>query len=202
MLCRVCKIELTEINSNLLQQKHRIYICKSCDKVQHDLYRSRNREKFRTRSIQYWKDHPEKKKECAARYRYNYKEKIKTSEKIYYKNNKKYLLINHKKWANNLKEEVLAYYSNKNKPSCKRCGFSDIRALSIDHINGGGRKHFLQIKGGGTRIYQWLRSHNYPEGYQVLCMNCQFIKKLENHENRWKYIDVENGSLRNGILEP
>ena len=64
---------------------------------------------------------------------------------------------------------------------CRRCGFSDIRALSIDHINGGGYKHIRTIKGD---FYSWLIKSNYPTGFQVLCMNCQWLKRDENHECR------------------
>lgn len=84
--------------------------------------------------------------------------------------------------ANNLrlKSLVLGHYSN-NKQECAYCGFDDIRALSIDHINGGGLAHRREI-GTNAGFYRWLRQENYPEGYQVLCMNCQFIKRIENNE--------------------
>jgi hypothetical protein len=35
---------------------------------------------------------------------------------------------------------------------------------------------------GGLEFYRWLIKNNYPEGYQTLCMNDQFIKKAENKE--------------------
>jgi hypothetical protein len=31
---------------------------------------------------------------------------------------------------------------------------------------------------GGVRFYSWLRRNNYPEGYQVLCFNCNIAKGL------------------------
>ena len=81
-----------------------------------------------------------------------------------------------------IKREVLLHYSiNPEKPICSKCGFDDIRALSIDHINGGGniQREFIH-----ENFYRWLIKNNYPEGYQVLCMNCQFIKRKEQNENR------------------
>ena len=81
-----------------------------------------------------------------------------------------------------LRLKILAHYSN-NSMACAHCGFKDIRALSIDHINGGGNQHRKTTPGcKGTGFYYWLRRNNYPEGYQVLCMNCQFIKRAENKE--------------------
>lgn len=57
---------------------------------------------------------------------------------------------------------------------CSCCG-EDIKAfLSIDHIDGGGKKHREDIK---VDFYSWLKRNNYPSGYQVLCMNCQFGRK-------------------------
>lgn len=49
----------------------------------------------------------------------------------------------------------------------------------IDHVNGGGNAHRRSI--GGTtactvRFYRWLEVNNYPEGFQVLCHNCNFAK--------------------------
>ena len=76
-----------------------------------------------------------------------------------------------------VKLEVLRHYSRDLK--CARCGFNDVRALSIDHINGGGQR---QVRSGVTMLYHWLRRNNYPADFQVLCMNCQFIKREENKE--------------------
>ncbi len=77
--------------------------------------------------------------------------------------------------------ETFKHYSPK--LICQKCGFSDRRALSIDHISGGGNKHRKELKHrSGSGFYRWLKSKGYPIGYQVLCMNCQFIKRHENNE--------------------
>jgi len=84
-----------------------------------------------------------------------------------------------------VKLEVFQHYSPELK--CQSCGISDIRVLTIDHINGGGRAH---IRGGGIMLYYWLRRSSYPPGFQVLCMNCQFVKRLENRECRRSIAEV------------
>ena len=33
-----------------------------------------------------------------------------------------------------------------------------------------------------TGFYLWLKRNNFPEGFQTLCMNCQWLKKEENRE--------------------
>ena len=73
-----------------------------------------------------------------------------------------------------LKIEILKHYGN-SLCACVKCGYDKhIEALSIDHINGDGNKHRqrLGIGGGGRPFYVWLKKHDFPEGYQTLCMNC------------------------------
>jgi len=48
--------------------------------------------------------------------------------------------------------------------------------LTIDHINGGGNKQKQEIGGAGIKLYLWMKRNNYPSGFQVLCMNCNFAK--------------------------
>lgn len=87
-----------------------------------------------------------------------------------------------KRSKDKLKESVFKYYCCGD-IKCKRCGFYDIRALTIDHINGEGFKHKKELGSAGNTMYRWIKKHNYPPGFQVLCMNCQFIKRCENNEN-------------------
>lgn len=88
-----------------------------------------------------------------------------------------------------LKAEVLTHYGN-GKCACVMCGYSDLRALSIDHANNNGyahRKAFARHHGDG--LYSYLKKENYPLGYQTLCMNCQFIKKWEISKLGAKLVD-------------
>lgn len=83
-----------------------------------------------------------------------------------------------------VKQIVLSHYSG-GEPKCAKCGFKDIRALSIDHINGGGNKQRRTDGLLGANFYKWLiRQQDYPQDLQVLCMNCQFIKRMEGKESR------------------
>lgn len=61
---------------------------------------------------------------------------------------------------------------------CVRCGFLDKRALQFDHIKGGGYKW---RKGKGSLAqFKYMIAH--PEKFQVLCANCNQIKRYENNE--------------------
>jgi hypothetical protein len=74
---------------------------------------------------------------------------------------------------------------------CVRCGLSDIRALQIDHINGHGSKE-LHKKGNITTYRQYMANPNLAKSQlQVLCANCNWIKRAENKEVRRKIADSE-----------
>jgi hypothetical protein len=63
---------------------------------------------------------------------------------------------------------------------CVRCGFSDYRALQIDHVHGGGRKEAKAITNRKKFLLKVLLDE---EGvYQLLCANCNWIKRCENLE--------------------
>jgi len=60
---------------------------------------------------------------------------------------------------------------------CVICGFSDKRALTLDHVLNNGAKEREEI--GERGVYsRAIRPENRHE-YQMLCMNCQFIKRHE-----------------------
>ena len=69
---------------------------------------------------------------------------------------------------------------------CIKCGVNDERVLCIDHIFGGGsieRKKF-----GGAyyrRVFEKIK--NGTDEYQLLCCNCNQIKKIEEKETQRKY---------------
>lgn len=70
-------------------------------------------------------------------------------------------------------------------PTCNRCGFTDIRALQFDHIKGNGKRDYKRVGKGITfTIYYRSRPKEAQETLQVLCANCNWIKRHENNENR------------------
>lgn len=58
---------------------------------------------------------------------------------------------------------------------CACCGEKERAFLTIDHIHNDGCKHRKEI--GQSNCYRWLRDNDYPSGFQVLCMNCQWGRK-------------------------
>ena len=128
----------------------------------------------------------EKQKADWRKWYHEHKEERKTQNRAYwrrfYSAHREIRLEKVKEGRQKVKLEVLTYYGN-GKLACVKCGFTDIRALTIDHIDGGGHQHLKEIKHHqGTNFYYWLKKQNYPEGYQTLCANCQFIKRVEKKE--------------------
>jgi hypothetical protein len=61
---------------------------------------------------------------------------------------------------------------------CACCGESQIEFLTLDHINNDGNSHRKEIGFGGSGLYRWAESHGYPPVLQVMCMNCNWGKRL------------------------
>lgn len=68
--------------------------------------------------------------------------------------------------------------------SCRQCGFSDRRALQIDHVNGGGSAERLRTKKTGWSGYKFIleKIMTGSTDYQILCANCNWIKRCVNNE--------------------
>lgn len=84
-----------------------------------------------------------------------------------------------------LRLRVLAFYSE-GAMKCSNCGFDNIDGLVIDHINNDGAEHRRKIGHGtttGGKIFSWLIKNNMPDGFQVLCHNCNWIKEIERKRN-------------------
>lgn len=80
-------------------------------------------------------------------------------------------------WHRNIRLKVLTHYSN-GSPKCACCGIEEIIFLCIDHINGGGNK---QRKSITKSLPRWLYMNNYPEGYRILCWNCNAAFGLKGY---------------------
>lgn len=78
-----------------------------------------------------------------------------------------------------LKIEVLSHYAG-GTPHCMCPGCSEVflEFLALDHINGGGTAHKRRLgnKGIGNNFYQWIKAEGFPEGYRVLCHNCNWAE--------------------------
>ena len=64
---------------------------------------------------------------------------------------------------------------------CSKCGYDDIRALHIDHLNGNGTQHRKSFT-SNKKFMAYVEMN--PKEFQILCANCNYIKRYENKEFR------------------
>ncbi len=101
----------------------------------------------------------------------------KAYDAAYRAKNRQLLRDKGKAYRRELKQAVLERYGK----ACIFCGYKDIRALQIDHINNNGAEERKALGGqhvSGWRFYQYLVINGLPDGYQTLCANCNMIKQL------------------------
>jgi radical SAM protein with 4Fe4S-binding SPASM domain len=93
-----------------------------------------------------------------------------------------------------VKLAVLAHYGSP-EGGCVCCGETTYEFLQIDHIDGGGNAHRLEIRRkAGAQFYRWLKIKGYPSGFQVLCANCNIAKGCFGecpHERRRRDADPQ-----------
>lgn len=74
-----------------------------------------------------------------------------------------------------LKVEVFTAYGNR----CVCCGESNIKFLTLDHVNNDGRLHRKTVK-SGRRVYAWAKKNGYPDSLRLLCWNCNCGRHYNN----------------------
>lgn len=82
--------------------------------------------------------------------------------------------------------DVIDHYGGK----CVCCGETELHFLAIDHPNNDGGDERKKV-GAGSSFYAWLIRNDLPDGYVVLCHNCNFGRHLnggicphQEHENK------------------
>ena len=125
-----------------------------------------------------------KQDEYLATYRKKHHAILNKKSKAYHWENRRARILWAREYRRKNKMIVVAHYSN-GTCGCSHCGFADIRTLQIDHVDGGGEKHRHSMT---QDFYVWLIKNNFPDGFQVLCSNCQWIKMSVRREysNKWE----------------
>jgi hypothetical protein len=124
------------------------------------------------RSKRYRERHPElfkctpEKRAYQRQYQQEHKEEIRLQKKAY-----------HKRLYPEQKCQVLTHYGLFGRLCCcwTECGVTDIDLLTLDHLNntGGAERRIHR-----SSIYSRLLRDGLPEGYQTLCWNHQWKKRL------------------------
>ena len=138
--------------------------------------------RWKTKDLNRWRDcmrraqkkwhdaNPEKRREIRSRWARKFRQ---VHRKEHYRMQKN--------WREKTRTRALAIFGSK----CKRCGFSDPRALQFDHKKGGGNAERRESrKRSVIYFYRWslLHPREAKKKFQLLCANCNWIKRAEQHE--------------------
>lgn len=74
------------------------------------------------------------------------------------------------------KEIVFSHYGWR----CACCGETERAFLSMDHVNNDGYKDRVGKSRSSSKLYRKIKKQGFPNTYQVLCMNCNFGKRMNN----------------------
>ncbi len=137
---------------------------------------------------QYWKEYSLQNRERIRlqKKEYNLKnrEKKRLSALKWNTNNKQHIREHSREKIQALKKEVLSHYCQPDSPNCVMCGENRLPCLTLDHINDDGAKERKELNMYGSNFYLWVKRNRYPERYQVLCWNCQYIKRDKYYLSR------------------
>jgi len=81
--------------------------------------------------------------------------------------------IRSKERTSALRSKILDHYGRR----CSCCSESEYLFLTVDHVNNNGSLE-RKIYRGSMALYNHIITENYPSQYQILCMNCNFGKRM------------------------
>ena len=141
------------------------------------LYREANRETLAEKKREYWLRNRERFLPSHTAWYQKNKEKVLLQRHERYKdlasnpNYHKTVNARTKAIRDSYRALAIEHYGGK----CACCGETEPDFLSFDHIGGGGSKHRKEVLRGRT-MGAWLVRNGYPEGFQILCHNCNLAR--------------------------
>jgi hypothetical protein len=138
-------------------------------RIDNKKYYEKNKESINKKTHEYYFKNKDKRKDKRIKYSKEYCIKNKDKMNLYAREHQREIRI-----------KVIEMMGGK----CVKCGFEDIRALQIDHIDGGGYKERKEAssKNFNRRVIKSLETGEIK--FQLLCANCNWIKRHENNETR------------------
>jgi len=198
------QIPLLESEKGSEERKTREEIKKQKQKEANARYLLKYPERRRATYTKYRKAHPEKHRAASRKHYWTYLEHRRkyarerywanpevrrAAGRILYKNQRTLLRKRGQISYQKLRMAVYAAYGG---PKCNCCGENEIRFLSMDHIDNNGGEHRKEIPSTKS-LLGWLKKNNFPTGFQVLCMQCNFAKGKHNicpHQQMKTPIDI------------
>jgi hypothetical protein len=153
-------------------------------------HRADNLEDARKYAREWHRNNPIKSKASGKKYYHSHKAERKANSIQWIKNNREHYLKQQVQYNKENSEKkykirfanrmvVLSYYSLESYPICTGCGEKEIGFLEIDHVKG-----VIEKDGrGGNALVKYIIDNNFPENYQVLCTNCNWLKYRESQKS-------------------
>lgn len=162
---RIFPIEQFPKDNSYINSPGRSGWCFDCNGRYHREWRNKDRDRVNSYSKKYYQNNKEKVREHGKELAKLYKPRRKElDDKSREKRTNSARIRNIER-----RLKCIKHYSN-GKNICACCGDGHYEFLCIDHVNGGGMVHRKEV--GGSGIYYWLISNNFPGGFRVLCHNC------------------------------
>jgi hypothetical protein len=113
-------------------------------------------------------------------YRSDCQDCLRARSRRYYEANHQAAVKQRRNYQADHRSQVFDHYGR----MCVCCGTTE--NLSIDHIDGNGKRHREELFGksqgrAGSTFYHWLVKQGFPPGYQTLCRRCNISKGRGAH---------------------
>lgn len=83
-----------------------------------------------------------------------------------------------RQYRRSIKYKIMNHYTNGTfKCQCVNCDVVGLEWLTVEHINGNGRKHRNEVVSDGFSFYIWIVKNNFPNGLTAYCYNCNCAKR-------------------------
>jgi len=105
------------------------------------------------------------------------KEMGRNQKRRMYKTKREELNLRSRTYHFNIKSMVINHYGG----HCAVCGETNLKFLAIDHVHGDGSSQ-RRINKGQKHLPEWIFTNKFPDGFQVLCHNHNFLKRLRHNE--------------------
>lgn len=121
------------------------------------------------------------------KYYKTHKDSVNARNRVYKAANKDKVLLQQSVRGNDIRTVTRQKILDTLGRRCVRCGYSeDSRALQIDHVRSNGAQERAEIvtRASSMQYYLHMLDNLHTGDYQILCANCNVIKKYECGEFR------------------
>lgn len=172
--CKSC--EQPKTNADFRVTKQGLHPkCHDCERAEGRQYYADHKDEYRARKAKY-RANGKQHEWNAARYRkYAATEKARSTAWQRQPHVKLRLIEKRRE----LKRQVFEIYGG---AFCRCCAETSLIMLTLDHMNNNGAAERKEWKsdGGVDGFYRKLKKRGFPDGYQVLCYNCNVAKYHNN----------------------